>query len=117
MSFIFNTGGMYGCSKFFKNRETDMLYGWRLPQCPIFGLSYDCASKEGQEKTVVERVKRWAQEHPAKTRLNDFLGKYPDATLDKSGIPEGICVKRLGYKGINCDDDGFCDQCWNQPIE
>lgn len=86
-------------------------------QCPISWLSCGCTSKEGQENTMVARVEEWIKEHPVKTILSDSLEKFPNAPLDRSGIPYGICVEKLGYKGMDCNGDGFCDECWNQPIE
>lgn len=103
--------------KFLKTINRMQFNIWGCDDYFMQELILTCRAFNGQETAIVEKVERWAQEHPAKTRPNDFLEKYPDATLDKSGIPEGICVKRLGYKGIDCDDDGFCDQCWNRPIE
>lgn len=86
-------------------------------QCPIYGLVCACASKDGKENTVVERVEKWAKEHPVKTRLSDFLEKYPNAPLDTDGIP-GMCVTKVGYEeNPECDSGDFCSQCWELPIE
>lgn len=86
-------------------------------QCPIYGLVCACASKDGKENTVVERVEKWAKEHPVKTRLSDFLEKYPNAPLGIEGVPEA-CASQLGYnEPSGCAEGMSCVQCWNIPIE
>lgn len=37
-------------------------------ECPIYGLVCACSSKNGQENTMVERVEKWAKEHPVKNK-------------------------------------------------
>mgnify|MGYP004511495287 CR=1 FL=1 len=62
------------------------------------------------------------QVHPKRTRLMDFLGKYPNAPLDGSGTPK-LMPQYLGYCGdITCYD---CVKgagkplawCWGQEVE
>lgn len=68
-----------------------------------------------------EILTKWAEEHPQKTILMDFLEKYPNAKLDDDGTPEGPCPFHLGYDD---DDDCIygdvydsCKKCWNRPLE
>ena len=68
-------------------------------------------------------VERWAEEHPQRTRLQDFREKYPNAEVYPDGQPV-ICCARLGYRkycGKSFDDNhkGFkvCFNCWNMPVE
>lgn len=67
-------------------------------------------------------VEIWAEEHPQRTRSQDFLEKYPDAEVLPDGQPV-ICCARLGYREY-CgksfgSDDCFsqCRDCWNTPVE
>ena len=61
-------------------------------------------------------VERWAEEHPQKTRLQDFREKYPNAYICESGLPSACCMS-LGYCK-SCDDpENDCDDCWNMPVE
>lgn len=64
-------------------------------------------------------VEKWTEEHPRRTRLQDFREKYPDALMKQGNCPK-TCAKDLGYckecpyvKGLICD----CDECWNMPVE
>lgn len=73
--------------------------------------------------TCVERAEQWSKEHPQRTRLQDFMGKYPNAEVYPDGQPV-ICCARLGYRkycGKSFDDnhEGFevCFNCWNMPVE
>lgn len=59
-------------------------------------------------------VQKWSDEHPVKTVKDDFLEKYPNALLDKDGIPTG-CIRWLGYH-ITCPPAGLCTECWNKPL-
>lgn len=68
-----------------------------------------------------EILTKWAEEHPQKTILQDFLEKYPNAKMDEDGTPEGPCPYHLGYDD---DDDCIyedtytcCKKCWNRPLE
>ena len=61
---------------------------------------------------------KWAEEHPEKTRLDDFLDKHPRAYLDDNDTPRA-CAKHLGYC-TECIDNGDldkCDDCWRRPLE
>lgn len=66
--------------------------------------------------TVVEIVQKWSDEHPAKTRLDDLLEKYPNADI-VDGKPLFYPV-RLGYcKGCDsCNIRGLAKECWNEPV-
>lgn len=66
--------------------------------------------------TFVERVEQWSKEHPPRTRLQDFMEKYPNAQICESGLPSACC-KSLGYCK-SCDPVGNnCEVCWNMPVE
>ena len=70
---------------------------------------------EEAEKILI----KWAEEHPQKTILQDFLEKYPNAPLYKTGIPKA-CPIDLGYYGSKCplaDSAVSCKECWNKPME
>lgn len=60
------------------------------------------------------------QVHPKKTRLMDFLRKYPNAPLNSIGIPE-VTPWFLGYCGDvpcnACDKDKPLAWCWEQEVE
>lgn len=97
-----------GCSHcpIYHSKSRDM-------SCNTFMVHYH----EKAEKILT----KWADEHPAKTILMDFLEKYPNAKLDEDGTPEGPCPYHLGYDD---DDDCIyedtytcCKKCWNRPLE
>lgn len=87
------------------------------PTCEITDLG-----PEGIKK-LINDVDQWSKEHPLRTRLQDFRGKYPNAEVYPDGQPV-ICCARLGYRkycGKSFDDnhEGFnvCFNCWNMPVE
>lgn len=84
--------------------------------CPA---SYICNSAERDNLKMIKIVQTWSNEHPQRTYLTDFLEKYPNAALDRDGIPYEICPHTLGLNEIDgCDGDGSnCVSCWNQPIQ
>lgn len=78
-------------------------------------------------KELINDVEKWSKEHPQRTRLQDFMEKYPNAEVYPDGQPV-ICCARLGYReycGKSLDDnhegfkEGFkaCFNCWNMPVE
>lgn len=77
--------------------------------------------KEKVEKTI-ENVEKWAQEHPKKTRLMDFLEKYPNAQRGEDGMPK-LMPWNLGYCGDTpcyaCEkaEGKSVKWCWNQEVE
>lgn len=61
---------------------------------------------------AVEIVEKWSVENPQKTILQDFLERYPNATLSSKGVPI-CCVLHLGYLD-KCE--AICSDCWNRPL-
>jgi hypothetical protein len=53
--------------------------------------------------------KKWAAEHPAKTRQSEFLKHYPDAQID-SGCLNACPMDIFGDMGINCNKQ-TCYEC------
>lgn len=86
------------------------------PNCNIEEMS------DEELENFVNAVEQWSKEHPLRTRLQDFLEKYPDAELHPDRRPL-ICCARLGYreycgKGFGSDDCfSQCRDCWNMPVE
>lgn len=83
--------------------------------------------EDDETKEAVETVEKWSAEHPKKTRLQDFLEKYPDAPLyeyDEGEFPM-TCPSVLGYCGnkssFPCGDCPYDTEpetfCWNLPLE
>lgn len=65
----------------------------------------------------IDKIIQWSKDNPKKTKLQDFLEKYPDAPM-KDGVP-CACSASLGYKhdkefGFGCID---CAKCWNEPVD
>ena len=87
--------------------------------CPREGAPFcDVAEldKEGREKLISD-VEQWSKEHPQRTRLQDFLEKYPSAPTETDGTP-AICCIDLGYRKEVCDPiKESCVDCWNMPVE
>ena len=66
---------------------------------------------------IVNTVDEWSKGHPVKTRLMDFLEKYPNAQINEDGVPFA-CAESLGYlKSKNCDSYDSCEKCWNTLLE
>lgn len=84
--------------------------------CAIENCNYMGMESDAQRQELVVIVKRWSKDHPQKTRLQDFLEKYPNAKKFDDGVPIACC-SILGYcKG--CDESGSdCTKCWNMPME
>lgn len=69
-------------------------------------------------ESAVSAVEQWSSEHPEKTRLQDFLEKYPKAHLCKNGFPP-FRPAALGYCGESiCSNCKILDvDCWNMPLD
>lgn len=104
--------------KFMKERVRMCDYYSRCFECPGAdkpSCNIEEMSDEELEK-FVNTVEQWSKEHPQKTRLQDFVEKYPNAQICESGLPSACCAS-LGYCK-SCDPVGnYCEVCWNMPVE
>ena len=99
--------------KFFEERMRMRNYYSRCLECP---RAIEEMSDEELEK-FVNTVEQWSKEHPPKTRLQDFMEKYPKAPIEADGTPT-ICCIDLGYRQYDCDPlKENCVDCWNMPVE
>lgn len=72
--------------------------------CLFYGNLPENWTQEEIER-VAQIVEQWSEEHPRKTRLADFLEKYPNAPLNSIGTPR-LTPWNLGYCG-----DMYCSTC------
>ena len=104
--------------KFMKERRRMCDYYSRYfeyPRADELNCNIEEMSDEELEN-FVNAVEQWSKEHPPKTRLQDFMEKYPNAQICESGLPSACC-KSLGYCK-SCDPVGNnCEVCWNIPVE
>ena len=103
-------------------RKSACCIGVNCKDCPLssfnakHGSLCDAFEIEYPAKAVAI-VEKWAEEHPQKTCLSDFLEKFPEAVLDDEGIPFEICANILGYE-VDCDlHKGKCVDCWSSTLE
>lgn len=80
------------------------------PNCGV-----DKMNKEERAKLISD-AEKWSKEHPKRTRLQDFLEKYPDAEVYDDGIPQ-VCCQILGYCKDCINAKGVCANCWNMLVE
>lgn len=68
---------------------------------------------------AISKVQTWSDTHQPKTYLSEFLRYYPNATLNRYGLPNWICPHHLGLKDIaGCKKcKHTCAECWNQVID
>lgn len=95
-------------------------------ECPACPLSIDnngfdsiCCDFEIEHPIEATKiVRKWAEEHPKRTRKDVLLEKFPNAILDKNGQP-CVCAQMLGLRdyGNICEDKEECLQCWNMEVE
>lgn len=102
-------------------KEINRMCGENGPcrDCPL-ALAGPCAISKlarWDPNWVVQTVEKWSKEHPRKTRLQDFLEKYPNAPLIHDGmkLPKA-CAQNLGYCE-SCPVGTNCYSCWNEPLE
>lgn len=83
-----------------------------------------CCSEatEAQMIEAIEIVEKWSKEHPAKTRMSEFLKQYPNANLTDEGVPNVLpCeLDRRFLTSGNCSKMSCTDcyvQYWLEEIE
>ncbi len=77
--------------------------GYYMP-CTIF------VAKHPAEASAI--IDKWCAEHPQKTYLQDFKGKFPKAKMGSNGCPP-LCRKDI-YGEISCKYS--CENCWNEVM-
>lgn len=104
-------------------REYGVCNGVMCSNCPFAdtnnGKNLDCTDFEAEyPEEAIAIIEKWAAEHPQKTIFQDFLEKYPNASLTSYGTPH-ICPCELGYeeKKPEICSSRRCIDCWNRPIE
>lgn len=91
--------------------------------CPLWEIWCKCYVKQTNESidTIVKVVERWAEDHPVKTRLTEFLKMFPNVVTDVNGFPDPDPCKldRENYRHARCDCR--CEDCrrdyWLKEVE
>lgn len=65
---------------------------------------------------ATEIVRKWAEEHPRRTRKDVLLEKFPNAMLMKDGTPYSCC-EVLGIAVKTECEEKRCSDCWNKEVE
>lgn len=65
---------------------------------------------------ATEIVRKWAEEHPRKTRKDVLLEKFPNAKLDSSTQRPLACAFALGLCP-KCTPFDDCEECWNTEVK
>lgn len=86
--------------------------------CPLSidnnGFDFICCDFEIEHPLeAIEIVRKWAEEHPRKTRKDVLLEKFPNAKLKEDGVPEA-CAESIGICTCKCES---CTKCWNTEVE
>ena len=89
--------------------------------CPIHGYCGVPVAETNLESIAreAEIVEKWAAEHPRKTRLQDFLEKFPGAKVSADDLPP-FMPYWFGYCGkpcYSCERQPTAKDCWDLPVE
>ena len=95
--------------------------GIRCDDCPLYykgdGVEMYCDDfKRSRPEEHLKILEKWDKEHPRKTRLQDFLEKYPNAPTNTYNVPL-CCVNKIFGNVEICSERASCEICWNTPIE
>lgn len=82
----------------------------------------DCRTFELQHpEEAVEAVEKWAEEHPVKTKMGDFLEKFPRARVLENGHGEYIDICPVTIDTTRACPSGACNNCmqeyWNEEVK
>lgn len=84
---------------------------------PLYSDGYSCSHYcFDNPHYAANMVEQWSKEHPRKTRMQDFLEKFPNALLTGEMETPTSCCKHLGYIK-ECIPGRSCVECWKQPVE
>lgn len=94
-------------------------------ECPAHGVICGTIGEVNDAERLVQIVEEWSAAHPVKTRQSVFLEQWPEARVDKNGIP---CICPANITENQRDEDGECanpmencNECrrefWTQEVE
>lgn len=94
-------------------------------ECPANGVICGTIGEVNDAERLVQIVEAWTKEHPRKTRQDEFLEQWPEARVDKDGIP---CICPVNIAKNQRDEYGGCansmENChecrrefWTQEVE
>lgn len=74
------------------------------------------------EEQLVEIVKKWAAEHPVKTKQSEFLKMFPDAKMRDGAIIIDPCeINITNAESKMCEKYSDCNECrlnyWLSEVE
>lgn len=79
--------------------------------CTVFEIQYP--------EEAVAAVEKWAEEHPTKTRMDEFIEKYPKATVFKNDEYIDMCPASID--ATRTCPNWECKRCkleyWNEEVE
>ena len=103
--------------KFFEEAKRMCDHFGDCGECPlsenlsVCELSFTPVGMNNTEK-IVEKVEKWASEHPVKTRQSEFLKMFPNADIDKDGVLIAIpCHIDKNMKKVYCQALNGCVEC------
>lgn len=64
-------------------------------------------------KNNVDRVIKWAKDHPVKTRQSEFLKMFPNAAIDEDDGILGIRPCEID-ESIVCTNEKGCENCYRK---
>lgn len=98
--------------------KVDICNGLKCNKCLLskFKSGHDLSCIDLELKYPVEAteiVRKWANEHPRKTRKDVLKEAFPNASIDDN------CALKLGLCSIDdCSNiNGDCFKCWNTEVE
>ncbi len=88
-----------------------------VESCPMLG--YNCSDIDDLSDESFDIVEKWVEQHPAKTRQDEFLDHYPNAKVRIDGTltvcPHEIDTNVECYSNVNCGD--CCREYWGKAVE
>lgn len=104
-------------------RTDDKCNGVKCPMCPLSnynnGSTLICGVFEIEHPIeATEIVRKWAEEHPRRTRRDVLLEKFPNAVMHFENDYPRTCAECLGLcTHDECQSAESCFECWYTGVE
>lgn len=100
-------------------RTSGVCIGVDCDDCPLSEGEVKCRKLETNSPLrATEIVRKWAEEHPRKTRKDVLLEKFPNAIIYSGDNCPQTCARLLGFCSHDeCGCHENCDECWNTEVE